>query len=328
LNDTVSNHSFADDWDVYWRGKKEADPQSDAGPQDEAPSEFWKAFFAEEFPRHSNLQFLDAACGHGAVTEIALATADALAISDMKLACMDYSASAVQALKEKFPGVSGVACDARDTPFSDGPFNIVASQFGLEYAGLEAFEEAARLVATHGVLVALLHIKKGAIFDECAATLSAIQSIQESRLLPLAREAFDAGFAVARGNAPQSRFLEADKNFAPAVEALKQTLRKHGPLLAGSMIHRMGTDLGQMYQRIEAYVPQEFHAWLDRTDAELAAYAGRMQSMVDAALDETEVRNLSERVASKGLTVDTYDMLRMRNNNEPASWIFIARRIS
>ena len=327
MNDTVTSHSFADDWDVYWRGKNKADPQSDAGPRDEAPSEFWKAFFLDEFPRHSNPHFLDAACGHGAVTEIALAAAESLAISNVELACMDYSASAVQALEEKFPGVKGVACDASDTPFPDGQFDIVASQFGLEYAGVGAFEEAARLVARHGVLVALLHMKKGAIFDECAANLSAIQSIQESRLLPLAREAFDAGFAVARGNAPQSRFREADKNFAPAVETLKQTLRKHGPLLEGSMIHRMGTDLAQMYQRIETYVPQEFFAWLDRTDAELAAYAGRMQSMVDAALDEAEIKHLSQRVASKDLAVDTYDVLRMRNNNEPAAWKFVARRI-
>jgi len=111
LNDTVTSHSFADDWDVYWRGKDEADPRSDVGPQDEAPSEFWKAFFLDEFPRHSNPQFLDAACGHGAVTEIALAAAESLAISNVELACMDYSASAVQALKEKFPGVKGVACD-------------------------------------------------------------------------------------------------------------------------------------------------------------------------------------------------------------------------
>ena len=75
-------------------------------------------------------------------------------------------------------------------------------------------------------------------------------------------------------------------------------------------------------------MPQEFFAWLDRTDAELAAYAGRMQSMVDAALDETEIKNLSQRMASKDLTVDTYDVLRMRNSNEPAAWKFVARRIS
>jgi len=327
LEKKLTSSSFADDWDIYWRGKKEADPLSDQGPRDEAPREFWIHFFKDEFPRHAKPRLLDAACGHGAVTEFAVLTAEAMAVSNMQLACMDYSASAVKALEEKYPGVEGVACDAAETPFADGEFDIVASQFGLEYAGDGAFDEAARLVAQDGVLVAIIHMRQGAIFDECAANLSAIDSIQESRLLPLAREAFDAGFAVAAGNAPQARFREADKDFAPAVDTLKQTLTENGPLLAGGMIHRLGTDLAHMYERIEAYVPQEFFAWLDRTERELAAYGGRMQSMMNASLEETEITELSIRMTSKGLTVDTYDTLKMRNNKEPAAWTFVARRI-
>lgn len=328
MNKTISSRSFSDDWDIYWRGKKEADPQSDLGPQDKAPSEFWMRFFQEELPRHSRPRLLDAACGHGVVTGFAVKVAAALTDSAIDLSCMDYSASAVQALEEQYPGVKGVACDARETPFSDEEFDIVASQFGLEYAGGAAFDEAARLVAKNGVLVAIVHMKKGAIFDECAANLTAIQAIQESNLVPLARAAFNAGFAVAAGNAVQATFREADKNLAPAVETLKETLRKYGPLAAGGTIQRVGHDLAYMYQRIEAYVPQQVLAWLDKTDNELVAYTGRMQSMVNAALDESEIKGLSERMTSKGLTVDTYDVLRMGGRKEPAAWIFVGRRIN
>lgn len=328
LNKTLASRSFADDWDVYWRGKKEAEPQSDHGVQDKAASDFWMQFFREEFRRHSSPRILDAACGHGAVTGLALDIAKAMAVSDMVLSCMDYSASAVQALEEKYPSVKGVACDAAETPFSDGEFDIVASQFGLEYAGETAFDEAARLVARDGVLVAIVHMKKGAIFDECAANLGAIQAIQDCNLLALARAAFDAGFAVVAGNAVQATFREADKNLAPSVETLKATLRKYGPLAAGGIIQRVGHDLAYMYQRIEAYLPDEVITWLDRTDKELLAYAGRMESMVNAALDEKEIKTLSKRMTSKGLTVDTYDVLRMGRNKMPAAWIFVGRRIS
>jgi len=231
-------------------------------------------------------------------------------------------------VEEKYPDVRGVACDANQTPFAAGDFDIVASQFGLEYAGEAAFNEIARLVGKDGVLVAIVHMKAGAIFAECSDSLSAIQSIQESSLVTLAREAFDVGFKVHAGNAPQGRFREADQSLAPAVETLKETLTRYGPHAAGGMILRLGADLGHMYQRIEAYVPQEVTDWLDRTDGELAAYAGRMQSMVNAALDETQIKKLSQRLSSKGLTVDTYDKLRMGENAEPAAWILIGRRIS
>jgi SAM-dependent methyltransferase len=323
LNDIVTAPAHSDDWDIYWQGTKESALPAAGGAQDAALGEFWSGFFRDELPRHAGPRLLDAACGNGAVTGFALAVAG----RDIVSTCMDYSRAAVRTLEEKYPGVRGVACDAAATPFADGEFDVVASQFGLEYAGEAAFEEAARLVAKDGVLVAIVHMKKGAIYDECSANLGAIRALRDARLLPLARDAFAAGFAVAAGNAPQSAFREADKNLAPAVETLKETLSKYGPLAAGGLIQRLGQDLAYMYQRIEAYVPQQVLDWLDRMEKETVAYAGRMQSMVDAALDETAIKSLSARLTAKGLTVDTYDVLRMGENQEPAAWILVGRRI-
>ncbi len=93
------------------------------------------------------------------------------------------------------------------------------------------------------------------------------------------------------------------------------------------MIFRLGKDLGMMYQRIEAYVAQDVTDWLDRMNGELTAYAGRMQSMVNAALDESEIKQLSLRLSSKGLTVDTYDKLKMGEAKKPAAWILVGRRL-
>lgn len=328
MNQADFDPTFAGDWDAYWNSAQDAALPARGGAQDKALSVFWTKFFRAEFPRHDRPRLLDAACGSGAVTGFALEVANSIASVEVAVSCMDYSESAIKAVEKKYPGVRGVACDAGAMPFANGDFDIVASQFGLEYAGTVAFDEATRLVAKGGVLVAIVHMKKGAIFDECAENLSAIHAIQEARLMPLARGAFDAGFAVAAGNAPQSAFREADRMLAPAVECLKETLARYGPLAAGGLIQRLGQDLAQMYQRIEAYVPQEVLHWLNHMEKEVAAYAGRMQSMVNAALDESEIRNLSARLTDAGLTLDTYDVLRMRANKEPAAWILVGRRIS
>ena len=323
MNETLESSSFADDWDVYWQGTRKAAMQGIGGAKDKALSVFWSKFFREEFPRHDGPRVLDAACGNGAVTEYARKITEAITGSEATLTCMDYSASAIKAMEEKFPGIRGIACDAADTPFSDREFHIVASQFGLEYAGDAAFDEAARLVTKSGVLVAIVHMKKGAIYEECAENLSAIKTIEDVDLIALGRAAFDAGFAVIAGNASQADFREADKNLAPAVEVLKEILAKHGPYVAGGIIHDLGADLGHMYQRIQSYVPKEVSDWFDRTENEIRAYAGRMQSMVDAALDEADIKKLSNRLRSTGLTVDTHDVLRMGNKKQPAAWILV-----
>lgn len=327
MNQAETRPTFADDWDLYWKGTQDAALPAGAGAQDKALSIFWTKFFREELPRHDRPRLLDAACGSGAVTGFAYQVAKSIASVELTVSCTDYSESAIRGLEKKYPGVRGVACDAGATPFADGEFDIVASQFGLEYANASAFDEAARLVSRGGVLVAIVHMKKGAIFDECAGNLGAIQAIQEARLLPLARQAFDAGFAVAAGNAPQAAFREADRKLAPAVESLKEILGKVGQLAAGGLIQRLGQDLAQMYQRMEAYVPEEVRDWLDHMEKEVLAYTGRMQSMVNAALDEDEIKKLSARLTAAGLTVDTYDVLRMRANKEPAAWIVVGRRI-
>lgn len=322
----VTSPSSANDWAAFWETTK-GTPQPDRGAKDKALDEFWVHFFDTELPKHFRPRLLDAACGDGAVTGFALQCASKRANSDVVISCMDYSEAAIQALNKQYPRAKGFSCDANHTPFADGEFHIVASQFGLEYAGQSAFEEAARLVAKNGVLAAIVHMKKGAIFDECRSNLNAIRTIRECELLTLARSAFEAGFAVIAGNAAQASFREADKNFAPAVETLKKILADDGPLVAGGMIHRIGSDLGHMYQRIENYVPQDVFVWLDRTDKELDNYANIMASMLDAALDEPEIKQLAARLAASNLTVDALDVLRMGNSKEAAAWILIGRRM-
>ncbi len=131
MNEPANSPSFTDDWDSYWKGTQEAALPSSGGAQDQALSIFWTKFFREEFPRHEKPRLLDAASGNGAVTGFALQVAKSIESVELTVSCMDYSKSAIEALAQKYPSVHGVACDASETPFANGDFDIVASQFGL-----------------------------------------------------------------------------------------------------------------------------------------------------------------------------------------------------
>jgi ubiquinone/menaquinone biosynthesis C-methylase UbiE len=315
----------AEHWDAFWRGHEKAVSQQDIGARDPAPAHFWERFFEHAFAGKPYASLLDVACGHGAVTGIAVAAARG---NGMKLDahCADYSQAAVGELCKRFPGVEGVACDAADMPWPDGRFDFVVSQFGIEYAGETAFSEAARLVANGGTLAALAHLAGGAIHAECAGNHAVAKTLRESRMMPLARQAFAAGFDLIAGRITDDQFQEADKQLAPAVEAAKGLLREKGSQAAGGLLANLYRDIGHMYTRMQNYAPDEVFAWFDGMSAELVSYEGRMASMTDHALDESQVEAIGRTLTSLGLDVEAPQVLPLEESGGSAAWILVARR--
>ena len=116
--------SHAEHWDAFWRGHEKAVSQEDIGARDPAPAHFWEIFFERAFAGTPRVSLLDVACGHGAVTGIAIAAARN-AGAELEAHCADYSQAAVDELRKRFPGVEGVACDATDMPWPAGRFDFV-----------------------------------------------------------------------------------------------------------------------------------------------------------------------------------------------------------
>ena len=315
----------AEHWDAFWRGHEKAISQEDIGARDPAPAHFWGDFFERAFADKPGASLLDVACGHGAVTGIAIAAARKAGL-DLEAHCADYSQAAVDELCRRFPGVEGVACDATDMPWPDRRFDFVVSQFGIEYAGDAAFDEAARLVADGGMLAALTHLAGGAIEAECADNYAVAKALRESRLMPLARRAFEAGFDLIAGRITDQQFQEADKQLAPAVEVAKGILQEKGPLAAGGLLANLYKDIGHMYTRMQNYEPDELFAWFDGMSAELVSYEGRMASMTRHALDRSRVEGIVDTLHKRGLDVDAPRVLPLEESGRPAAWILVARR--
>jgi len=325
LSGTGTSHTDVQHWDAFWQAREKAIGQEDAGARDRAPALYWESFFHEAFERNPKSRLIDVACGNGAVTAIAMAAAQDTG-ANVDIHCLDYSMAAVDELRKRFPEVGGVACDARTIPYQDGEFDIVVSQFGIEYAGGEAFAEAARLVAADGTLAALVHLADGAINRECAGNLAVAAALREARLMSLAREAFSAGFDLIAGRITDPEFQEADKRLAPAIEVAKQILKDQGPLAAGGLLASLYRDIGHMYTRMQNYAPNEVFAWIDGMSDELVSYEGRMASMTRCALGESGIQEIAATIGSAGFTVETPEILSLVESGKPAAWILTARK--
>lgn len=323
MNEHQSDPSqVADNWDTYWHGTGDVGAYSRGGVTHPAILAFWDDFFQDVNQDYAAPKIIDVASGNGAVVERGLAT---FGDQQVDFTCLDVSDAAITNICERFPHVHGMVSDARSIPLDSGTFDVATSQFGVEYAGQEAIEEVARLLAPGGRLALLLHTQAGSIHQECVESLDAINQLQESSFIPHAIEMFSAGFEAVRG-ADRTPYEAAAKKLAPAIEALEGIMRKYGQHVAGDTIARLYNDVGQIHQRIQHYEPSDVLAWLNRMDGELVAYAGRMSSMSNAAIDSATLQSICDMLRSRDYTIQQAVPLLVSDHDLPLAWKLIASR--
>lgn len=310
-------------WDTYWQNTRQAAAHRSGGPQEAALGAFWSGVLGQALDRHPDLRLLDLACGNGTVTHQALEAARRSSRPLPRVCGLDRSHPALVQWQRRFAAPWAVVGDAARVPFPDRSFHLVASQFGIEYCGAAAVDEAARLVSSQGSFAAVLHLRGGGIDRECRTNLDAARGVLDSRLLVRSREAFRAAaLQTQRGN--RARMRRADKQLAEALHRVEQILATHGPQIAGGTLVRLHRDVVQMYRRADAYEPRQVAQWLGRMGRELSAYVERMALMAAAALDESGVAAMAERLAGLGMTVHTREALRV--GGEPAAWALVCKR--
>ena len=318
--------SAADGWEGYWRSTREAAAHKAGGPQDEVLARFWTGFFESTLPNYPYPRLLDVGCGNGAVVRFVFDTAKHLGIAQPSVYGLDRSSAALTEFHKRFPSSSGIVADARQMPFGDGVFDLVASQFGVEYAGIDAIGHAARLVAPNGVLAAILHLKNGAIFRECAINLEAMTGVRDNDLLARAKQVFRTGMAANTARGSKAAFRRADAKFATAVAKVEDILRNKGNDVTGGVVHELYIDIAHMYGRMSAYSLREVSDWIDQMAVEMELYIGRMSSMLKAAIDETELDRMLQLLGAQGLRVRVRETMHMGERAEAAAWALVCDR--
>lgn len=311
----------SESWDAYWKGTASAAAYSAGGVNHPSILAFWDEYFRLSLADSTSYICLDIASGSGAVVERMRASPGA---SKCAISCLDVSAGAVQTLSARFPDVMGVVADAAKIPLKTASFDIVTSQFGIEYAHLDAFKEAARVVAPGGRIGFMMHHKEGGIYRECSASLDAIQRLRKAQFIPGAIRMFEAGFAAVRG-ADRAAYDRAASHLNPAVRAVEAILNDHGRHVAGDTVMHLYNDVAKIHSRIQHYEPLEVLSWLKKMDSELETFAGRMSSMRDAAYDEATFVRLTDDFRSQGFAIDRANPLAASPGTLPLAWVLTAR---
>ena len=315
--------SVSADWDTYWRGSSDGASFSSDGVDHPRVRQFWVDTF-NTLGGGDSLRLVDVASGVGAVVEIAR---DVLGDDGFAATCIDTSGAAMESLATRLPGVETVVGDAADMPFPDGAFDVATSQFGVEYAGLGAVSEMARVTAPGGSLVLLMHLDGGLIHTECSGNIAAIDAIGGTGFITAARRLFTEAQRCIRGetNGSREEYDAAVQDMIPISQRVEALLQQHGQDAAGGTLATLHGETDRIFGRIMHHDLDEVLEWLDRMDDEIASYRGRMQSMCDAATRRDAFVHLEEQLRERGFDISISASLVDEQGREIA-WQLIATR--
>jgi ubiquinone/menaquinone biosynthesis C-methylase UbiE len=297
-------------WSDYWQ-KDSADGEvfvNAEGERHPALAEFWQAHFAS---LRGGSRVIDLASGAGSIY------AHLPKEHTFQLSATDISDVALEALQERFPQVSTVVCSTDAIPLDDQSFDAVVTQFGAEYAGVDAFAEAARLVAPGGKFIGLCHIHDGYIDSDNRRQLAEAKIVAEQEFIDRA-----IGLVTAAFSGESAALKSAQDSFAMAATPVGEGMHRcrkgiHTYLFQG---------FRQLYERRRQYDLADITGWLDAMRGELDVNLDRLARMCAAALSESDVNEIRRIFEEQGLEDVHCTPFETPGNELPVAWNLTAQK--
>lgn len=289
-------------WDDYWAGSSSGVAYGAEGVRHPVLDEFWTSMLTSVKQAD---RVLDVACGRGAVLEH-LGDSDAQVLETI---AVDYSEPALRSLREHYPDVMTVAADVVGLPFADSRFDLVLSQFGVEYGGVAAVKDLARLCAPSGQLAMVIHAEGSLVYRECETNLRVLEELRELRFISCAIEMFQAGYAVMRGQIGRKEAGAAARRVLEPFHGLRSIMDRYGEDVAGGTIQTLYRETARIQERFQYHDETEVLQWLRTMEVESDRYGNRMRSMLQSAFTVSDVSTLLSEWQERGLKVERSEAL-------------------
>lgn len=283
-------------WSLYWADDRlQSCVAADDNEDQQALNSLWQAF-AQTL--NSDARVLDLATGNGAVPA-ALLTAQ----SELQIDAVDSAEIAPLTTLSDPSVVAAVSfhanTDINALPFTEPTFDALTSQYGIEYAGLEAATLAALgCLKDGGKLAFLVHHDESEIISSSRAKLEELNRINEPSGL------IETLLAVLRGEKP---FTE--------LEALGQAY------VQGDFVKTQQLS-GQVFAAIEQVAnlmqsePQQARDLGATLGLRLRSEQQRLQEMNQAAQTEEQMQAYSDFLTRQAMTVSELRPVYIDDNKE------------
>jgi len=304
-----------DSWVQYWNAPGEGAFMTVRGEaQAKVLNAWWLQKLEVALMGKSEAQMLELACGDAAVTKLALSVVSSGGA--VRMTCSDIAISALRVGRNSvaFADVDFCVADTRRTPFQDKSFDLVVSQYGIEYGGMSAFQETARLISPEGAFLALVHKQGGGVERECSQNLVLLNLLVELNLIGLASD-----LVMVSSDGKDNRVTYLMSEFELATRKMEETLVGQRLGSAKEYVIRLVKDLFQVINRRHAYAPGDLTPWFGAKTEEINSYIVRMRTMTEAAMNEQDVSDMGQSFQSAGLNQFKTEIVEF-NKGDDAGW--------
>ncbi len=287
-------------WRDYWKADRPAScmPQNERTAQEIAAT--WQQWFAE---CAGGSRILDIATGNGIVLNHAAAAGRqlhrAFALTGVDLADIDPQRY-LTSLEDDMRAATFIgAVAAERLPFEARSFDVVVSQYGLEYADLEqALAEVVRVLAPGGMLHWLAHSESSEVVQQ-----NREQALEVEYLLAARGPVYYMNTFVARQRRRKDMQYSMEmlnESFARAYEWCKA----HPP---AKVVQEMCSGFADIANRWQAYDPVDLAKMLEDSERRLTSHSARIRSLLDAVMTPQRRQSLQAiltRAPWQNLTID------------------------
>ena len=329
MGHSSKTHPESEAWQQFWTGRARGGEHQFRDPEmARLLHRHWTKVFTESFNGRQDVDLVDLACGEGEVLALAAETAVALPATRLQAVGTDVAWDAVALAAQPVGDVRPVpaVADCARLPFSDESFDLAVSQYGLEYAGAEAFLEAGRIVKPGGRFHALVHVRGGAVEVSCQEIADLLGAVIEIALLDRMSDFIVTIPRAVSGEVSGEEAQSCADALRLALESVARVTGAAAPGPARDHVARLVQDCQSAAGRLGAYRTEDLQVWIEGQKAELAAFEHRMTSMVRVAQSEERLRDVVENLQVGGLEVSALETLAIEAGAPPLAWILDARR--
>ncbi len=299
-----------DQWSDYWNNEGTSGEVfiNQSGERHPQLAAYWHTQISGA---HSTARIIDLACGAGSIYS------DLHKEHTFSLFGIDLSMDGLHLLRHRLPNTSTVVGSITGLPFPERIFDLVVSQFGVEYGGADAFSNAANLVNTGGRIAILCHIEDGYIDTRNKLHLGGAKLIIESDFIPRAIELVKSAFAreAKRREKAEAEFTEANNKIASILEQNPGGIHSH-----------VFFGFKQLFQRIAHYDEADITTWLETIQLDVHKTRAKLDRITDVALSEGSVKQICRDFTHSGLRKVGYSPFAIAGNSLPIAWSITAER--
>jgi SAM-dependent methyltransferase len=308
-------------WDEYWSADRQASCVPENPELARTIAAFWIAQFAACGPE---ARILDVGTGNGIVlayaAEAARRRGHRFSLTGVDLAAIDPArfvpGLAAQLSAATFRG--GVA--AEQLPFADGSFDLVCSQYGLEYADLpRALAEAGRVLAPGGRLLWLGHH----VVSDVVVQNTAHRAQLDYLLADGGAWAAMRAFVGALGHV--DRRESAVRRLGDALAAAEAWCREHPP---ARIVASVCGEFADVARRADAWRPEDLHRMLEDGERRMRLHRLRIEDLAAAVLTPERLATVRSALSGPGWRDLRVEEIRMGPLSSGVGFLIQATRTS